>query len=163
MASFQFKGLAEYEKMLSRLSTGSRQVAGKAVYAGAKIITDAVRKEIQDLKVRDHNFASPGNPTDAINPAQQKGLLDGLGIASMQEDKGYIHVKVGFKGYNGMKTAAHPQGQPNAEVARSLQSGTSYMIKQPFVTRAVQKNRKAAEKEMAKVIDVEIEAITEKG
>lgn len=163
MASFRFKGLAEYEKMLSKISYGSRKVAGKAVYAGAKIITDEIHKEIQNLRVKPTSYATPGHPSNAINPAQQKGLLDGLGIAPMQEDKGYIHVKVGFDGYNSMRTAAHPKGQPNAEIARSLQSGTSYMIKQPFVTRAVQKSRKAAEKEMAKVIEVEIEAITKKG
>lgn len=163
MASFQFKGLEKYEQMLSSLSSGSRRIAGKAVYAGAKIIADQMRKEIESLKVSKSSYATPGHPSKAINPAQQKGLLDGLGIASIQEDNGYIHVKVGFDGYNSLVTRAHPKGQPNAEVARSLQKGTSYMIQQPFVTRAVKKSRNPAEKEMAKIIEAEIEALTKKG
>lgn len=162
MAKMQFKGMEVYERKLSALASGSHAIAGKALYAGAKIVADEMRKEIQALKVRRSSYATPGNPSDAINPVQQQGLLDGLGIAPIQDENGYIHVKVGIDGYNGMKTKAHPKGQPNPEVARSIQSGTSYMIKQPFVTRALQKSRKAAEQAIKDVIDKEIEKI-EKG
>lgn len=36
MATYQFKGLEEYALKLSKLRDGSREVAGKAIYAGGK-------------------------------------------------------------------------------------------------------------------------------
>lgn len=162
MAKMYFKGMDVYEKKLSAIAAGSRAIAGKALYAGAKIAADEMRKEILALKVSPSSYATPGHPSDSINPVQQQGLLDGLGIAPIQEENGYIHVKVGIDGYNGLKTTAHPKGQPNAEVARSIQSGTSYMQKQPFVTNAMRKCKSAAEQAIKDVIDQEIEKI-EKG
>ena len=96
-----------------------------------------------------------------MTAAQKQGLLDGLGIASMQEDAGFYNVKIGFDGYNRTRTEKYPQGQPNQLVARGVESGTSWKQKRPFVRPAVTRARKRAEQAMAETLDKEIQKISE--
>ena len=51
MAKLKFEGMQEYEKMLSKLQTGTEQIIGKAVYAGAKIVADEIKANINSLGV----------------------------------------------------------------------------------------------------------------
>ena len=92
----------------------------------------------------------------------REGLADSLGIASMQDDgTGYLNVKIGFDGYNGIKTQRWPNGQPNQMVARSVESGTTWMKKNPFVRKAVTASRKRALEYMKDSVDRSIEEIME--
>ena len=146
MAKIQFKGLDEYEKRLSRLSNAEqvRQIAGKATYAGAKIITDEIRANIQRLSAKSDKAGLIAYATKTPAPLTQtakQGLLDGLGISTLQDDRGFLNVKVGFDGYNDMKTAQFPKGQPNVLIARITESGSSTSKKQPFVRPAIQRMR----------------------
>lgn len=162
MAKITFKGLEDYELRLSRLSQGAEEIAGKAIYAGAAIVADAVRANIQRLDARPDReglVAYQKKEPPPLTQSQKQGLLDGFGISSLQNDRGYLNVKLGFDGYNNLRTKRFPKGQPNAMIARSRESGSSIAKKQPFVRPAVNASRPAAEEAMAKVLDEEIEKI----
>ena len=77
----------------------------------------------------------------------------------MRNDNGFYNVKIGFDGYNSVKTKTWPQGQPNMMVARAVESGTSWMQKQPFMRKAEQSSRSQCEKVMSETVDKEIEKI----
>lgn len=77
----------------------------------------------------------------------------------MQNDKGYLNVKIGFDGYNRTKTEKYPKGQPNQLVARGVESGTSWKQKKPFIRPAVNRTKKKAEQMMAEILDKEINKI----
>lgn len=164
MAKITFPGLADYELMISRLSKGADDIAGKAIYAGAKIVTDQIRENIQKLMAQDDEAGIYAyvqkNPAPLTRTAKQ-GLLDGLGIAPLQDDGGYLNVKIGFDGYNSMETKQYPKGHPNALIARSLESGSSAFEKRPFVRPAINATRKQAEAKMAEVLDYEIAKLME--
>ena len=138
MAKITFKGLEEYERLLSRLGKDSGRIAGMAVYQGADIVADAIRKNIASLPQR-----TGGN---------KRGLESGFGISPMQDDNGYRNVKLGFDGYN-------DNGVPNVLMARVFENGTSKVPKHPFVRTAVNASRKQAEAKMAAVLDEEIKKI----
>lgn len=134
MAKFAFKAGEDYALKLSRLATGSEEMAKKAVYAAAGIVTDEVRKRLTD--------ATSGKGTGA--------LAESLGITPITRDgDGYINAKIGFDGYDA-------KGAPNQLKARALESGTSKQPKRPFVRPAVNATRKRAEAEMGRVIEEEI-------
>lgn len=158
MARFTFKGMEEYELKLSKLASGSKAAGGKAVYAAAAIVADEVRKGITALPERS-GYGTPEHPVRGVTKRGKQGLLDGFGISKMQETDGYLHVKLGFDGYNGVKTGRYPQGQPNQLVARGVESGTTWLQKTPFVRPAVRKAQGAAVKAMQRVIDEETENI----
>lgn len=149
------KGIDNYISELERISNATDDMIGKAVYAGADIIADEIRRNIENLPSVDTAGTSAAKVT-GLRTIQKKGLLDGLGIAKKQTDMGYVHVKVGFDGYNGLKTSQYPKGQPNAMIARTFESGNSFTKKMPFVAPAVRDKREAAERKMADVIDTEV-------
>lgn len=159
MARWAVKGIEEYALKLSKLGASAEQVAGKAIYAAADIVADAVRQNIQALPVQ-NGRAAKGETLSGISEPAKHGLEEGFGIASIQKDaKGFHNVKLGFDGYNSVKTKKYPKGQPNAMIARSVEGGTSFMAKHPFVAPAIRKTRAAAEAKMEEIINQETKTI----
>lgn len=153
MARIEMKGLDEYTKALSRLEMGVKvKVIGPAVYAGADIVADAIRAGIEALP-EDGGIGTPQDPLKGPNELQKDGLLASFGISRMQDRDGVENVKLGFDGYNSIRTRRWPQGQPNAMVARSVERGTSFMLANPFLKKAVALARKAALEVMRKTVD----------
>lgn len=160
MAKITFPGLAEYELMLSRLEGSTDEMIGRAVYAGAGIVADAIKANIKALPiVRGYGTADKPLPGGVTAP-QKAGLVAGMGISKLQDDNGYLNVKIGFDGYNSTQTEKYPQGQPNQLVARGVESGTSWKKKKPFIRPAVNASRDQAEAEMARILDEEIKKLT---
>lgn len=159
MAKFEFRGIDTYIKQLSALNARDKSnIIGKTVYAGAAVVADAVRKSIEALPVGS-GTAKDGELIDTVTPTQKRGLLDGFGISPIQDDDGFLNVKLGFGGYNGTRTKNYPKGQPNVLIARAVNSGTTFRKKTRFVDKAVSSGRKAAEKAMDETCNREIEKI----
>lgn len=156
MAKLQFKGLEEYEAQLLKLRGLTEQMIGEAIYEGAAIVADEVKKGIESIPI-DDRYATGGTMLHGITQEQKQGLLDGFGIASMQNENGYLHVKLGFNGYNSMKTKNFPNGQPNSMIARSVNSGSSFRQRIPFVDNAVNSAKSRAEEKMKQKLDEAIE------
>lgn len=158
MAKITFTGLEHYMAQLEALEKNSEGIAKQALYEGAKIAADEMRKSIDSIPVQEA-WGSKRSPARGIKAKQKKGLQEGFGISSMENDNGRIHVRLGFHGYNDFRTKRYPNGQPNAMIARSVESGTSFLRKTPFVARAVRKTKKLAEARMKEVFESEIEKI----
>lgn len=158
MAKLKFKGLEEYEGKLLQLKNLSREMIGEAVFEGAGVVADAVKDAIGSIPV-DNRYASGSTMLYGISEEQKQGLIDGFGIAPMQNDNGYLHVKLGFDGYNSVRTKAYPNGQPNSLIARSVNSGTSFRQRIPFVDNAVSRAKAAAEEKMIENIETEIKDV----
>ena len=160
MATIRFSKLRDYELMLGKIGDASKDICGAAIYEGAKIIADEVKNNLNSLNVTTDELAmlkaKKGEPT-YITQRAKEGLIKSFGVTSMsQDDSGIYNVKLGFDGYNDVKTKRWPKGQPNQLIARACESGSSAMIKQPFFREAVQKTKKKAESRMAEVLDEKI-------
>lgn len=159
MARFEFGGIDNYISQLNKLQQSTKDgVVGKTVYAGAAVVADSVRRAIQALPVGDGR-AQGGGLVDTVTLPQKAGLLDGFGISRMKNDDGFVNVKLGFDGYNSTRTEKYPRGQPNALIARSVNSGTTFRKKTKFVDKAVSSARKSAETAMDAACSREIEKI----
>lgn len=153
MASWKFSGLNEYVAQLERLQSTAKETIYSAVYEGSGLVADSIKQAINGLNVN-NQYESGG-----ITSVQKKGLQDGFGISPMKDDNDYINVKLGFAGYNGQKTKKYPNGQPNSVIARSINSGSSYRKKNPFVDKATRTSKSACEEKMRNVIDTEIQKL----
>lgn len=160
MAIMTFKNGEEYMLKLSKLANGTlTKVCGPAIHDAADLVADAIRAELQNLPT-DERWGTQETPNIGPRKVQKRDLLDSLGIASMQEDeKGMLNVKIGWDGYNSVKTARWPNGQPNQMVARAIESGTSWMYKNKFVSRGMSKAKKQALAVMEKRVSEEINKI----
>lgn len=150
------KDIDNYIDKLSNLEFTAPNAIGKAVYEGANIVADAIKANIKEMPVDDTRHAEKLN---GIRSVQKEGLLYSFGIARLKDDNGFYNVKVGFDGYNKLKTKKYPQGQPNAMIARTFESGNSFTKKQPFIAPAIRATKDIAEAKMAQVIDEETSKI----
>ena len=158
------KGLDSYISYLQKIDLVTDEAIGEAVYEMAKVVADSVRSGIQALPTVSNaaNIATYKKGYSRLSDEEKQGLLDGFGVSPMQDDGGYINVKLGFDGYNGVKTKKYPKGQPNALIARVTESGSSYREKTPFIRPAVSASKKQAEQAGQMKIDEKIAAIPQK-
>lgn len=147
-------GLDKLEEHLYMMARETEQAIGKGIYAGADILADSIKSSIQSIRT-----SGPSRWEKKRREKQKQGLLDSFGIAPMQKDKGYYNVKLGFDGYNDVKSRKHPNGQPNAMIARMYNSGTSVLSKQAFFERGVRSARNLAKSKATEVIEKEIEKL----
>lgn len=159
MATVTFKGIDAYVEQLKTLQNKSDDVIGRAVYDGAAVVADAIRKEIDAIPIVQNQRGTPEHPIDGVTRTQKKGLQDAFGISPIQNDRGFINVKLGFAGYNKTRTKQHPHGQPNTLIARAVNSGTTFRKKRRFVDKAVTASRMKAQATMEKSLDENIEKI----
>ena len=158
------KGLDSYISYLQKIDAVTDEVIGEAVYEMAKVVADSVRASIQALPTvsNEANIATYKKGYSRLSDKEKQGLLDGFGVSPMQDDNGFVNVKLGFDGYNSVKTKKYPKGQPNALIARVTESGSSYREKTPFIRPAVNAARKPAEKAGQAKIDEKIKSIKTK-
>lgn len=148
------KELDRYIKSLESFAKATNQMLKFTIYPGADVIADAYRRELEALPVIDRNAR---HKQRGVTPAEKEGLLDGLGIASMRNDEGFLNAKIGFDGYNSEKTKKWPKGKPNAMIFRAMEKGTSF--RQPISVNepVVRKNKSRAEAAMAAEFDRQVE------
>lgn len=158
MATFKFEGVDDLVAQYEKIANNSMDVIGKAIYKGAGVVMKAVTSAVDGLGT-DNRFGTPENMTTGPSTIQKIGLQQSLGITPMRADGDFWNVKIGFDGYNSVKTKRWPQGQPNSMVARSVESGTSWMAKQPFMRKAESGAKAPCEKIMAETVDKEIQKI----
>lgn len=159
MARFKVSpNLEKYNQKIYALGAEAQAYIEEAVKEGANPVADAVRAGINSIPI-DDGYRKRGEIRSGLRSVQRAGLSASLGVAPIRNDGGFINVKVGFDGYNNMHTKQYPGGQPNAMIARSIESGTSIMQAHPFVGPAVSKTRKQAEKIMEQSIDKSINRI----
>ena len=158
------KGLNNYIAYLQSIEAVTDEMIGEAVYDMAKVVADKVRANIEALPAvsNEANIATYREVYSRLTEPEKQGLMDGFGVSPLQDDSGYRNVKLGFDGYNSVKTKKYPQGQPNALIARVTESGSSYREKTPFIRPAVNAARKPAEKAGQAKIDEKIKSIKTK-
>lgn len=158
------KGLDNYIAYLQSIEAVTDEMIGEAVYDMAKVVADKVRANIEALPAvsNEANIATYREGYSRLSEPEKQGLMDGFGVSPLQDDSGYRNVKLGFDGYNSVKTKKYPQGQPNALIARVTESGSSYREKTPFIRPAVNAARKPAEKAGQAKIDEKIKSIKTK-
>lgn len=153
------KGVDKYIESLDEMKYKVGAVAGRAIYEGAKIVADQVRSNIEALPVsdskRDRGFGGRREPTQI----EKDGMLQGLGIANKRVENGNINVKIGMDGYNADVTAKWPKGKPNSMIARSIEKGTTFINRHPFIASAVRSTREQAEAAMSAEVDKQIAEI----
>lgn len=157
MAKIEFTGIDEYLAQLKRLGDSSEGLCKRALYDGAAVVADAVRREVESLPTTDRN----GDPQQVLEYEKQ-GLLDGLGIATMKDEDGRISTRIDFDGYNRLVSKKYPNGHPNSMVARAINSGTSKRPKNAFMARAVKAAKAKARAAMAARMDADINEIMNK-
>lgn len=125
---------------LSRLDTDIEEIAKKAIYAGAKIIADRMKINLEGV----------------LSEEATGQLVNALGVTPIKMIGGQWTAKIGFKGGS---DGYDSNGVAFQLLARVMESGTSTRQKRPFVRKTMNETRKAVEVEMEKVINEEMKKL----
>lgn len=156
MAKIRSVGITRYVKNLNDIYFFSEEDIKRSVYPAAGIVYNSVRAGVAGIPVMAPDYERKEHMARGVTAAQKAGLLASLGIAKFRNDGDYINVKIGFDGYNNVHTQQYPGGQPNALIANSVESGSSWRIATPFMARSVRAVASQAEAVMAKQFEKEI-------
>lgn len=123
-------------------------------------MANKIRANLESLPEESFRYLYGDDMFDGVPSTQKQELLDSFGLTPIEMDyRGMWNVKIGFDGYGRHPTKTYPQGLPNQLLARSIESGSSWRKKHPFVRPAVAATKKEALAIMQKVVDEETEKI----
>lgn len=160
MAKITLKENTKLQVVLAKLDGQADEICKKAVYAGANVMADQVRHNLNALPSDTFRYLRNGEKFNGVPDCQKQDLLDHFGVTPIKMTRwGDCDAKVGFDGYGSMETDAYPNGVPIPLLARSVESGSSVRQKTPFVRPAIRQAREKAKKAMADAIDQECEKI----
>lgn len=149
MAKWKVEGMDDYIRQLENIGQNADKTIKRAVYAGAGVVADAARLALLSIATDDDDYKEDGEIRRGPTTAEKNALIGGFGLARMVNNNGYINTKLGFRGKN-------VNGLNNSGVARQIESGTSWMAKQPVISRAINSSRSKCEQAMADAFDNEI-------
>ena len=140
--SIQWEGAEELMRKMDRLPEKAAKVAAEALYEGAGVMADTVSRAVQGIVTEPFKYATGGRKRKPSPEEKQILLKARHGIAKFRNDGTVIQTSVGFQGagYANLNGKTKPIGQ----IANAINSGTSFMDKQPFFRKAVSQARGAA-------------------
>ena len=149
-------GIEQLSEMLGNLGENTERIASAALYAGAAVMADAYRAAAGSIvtgSARHHSEPGGRLPTPA-----EKAAVQNVGIAHFRHEGGaevdtVIGMPEGYADVNGHKKAIKL-------IARSINSGTSFMQKQPVFRRASRTAKASSEQAMVARAEALIDTIT---
>lgn len=158
MASFESTTMEEFINLCQVTDKRLKSVIGRSIHPAAKYMANKIKESIGTIPVDDSR--SHKKRRQGLTTAQIEGLKESMGIARIRENVTGWNVKVGFDGYNTRLTSKkYPKGQPNAMIARSINSGTSFMVKYPFMDNTVRANEQVTVEKIEEQFSKELEKV----
>ena len=170
--SFEVEGMDELIQTMEKLPQKARKIAAEGLYEGAGVVADQVSAAVQGIATAPFKYAKGG--TKRLPSPEEKAILMNArhGVAKFRNNGLRIDTSVGYqnsgygaitwnhaKTFGGSRTkyklgssgkmvhASQGTGQsmkPVPLIANSINSGTSFMVKQPFLRKAFSKSKGAA-------------------
>ena len=157
-----YDAIDKWVKALEDLTDGSEKMCKRAIYDGAKVVGDEMKRQIETIPVVEEGRSKHEKVFTGATRAQIDGLIESMGLPKMKKTEIGLNTKIGFDGYNSVKTKKYPKGQPNMMIARSINSGTSFRNKFPFVERAAQNAESRAVTAMSRSLQESIRVVEQK-
>lgn len=140
--SIQIEGMDELIRKMGKLPEEAAKVAARALYDGAGIVADSVSKSMQGIRTEPFKYAAGGR--QRLPSPEEKALILGArhGVAKFKKNGVSVQTSVGLQnaGYGNL----NGKTKPIPQIANAINSGTSFMKKQPFMRKAFSQSQGAA-------------------
>ena len=139
--SIQVTGMEELLQKMDQLPGKAEGVAAEALYEGAGVMADAVSRAVHGIATEPFKYAAGGRQRKP-SPEEKAILMSARkGIAKFRKDGISVQTSVGMQNSGYAELAGRIK--PIPLIANSIESGTSFMKKQPFFRKAVTKAKGA--------------------
>ena len=136
-------GLQDLMRNMNNLPEKATEVAALALYDGAGVVADAVSHAVQGIATEPFQYAKDGTKRKAS--PEEKAIIQNAkkGVSKFRKNGISVTTSVGMQnaGYAELKGKTKPIPQ----IANAINSGTSFMEKQPFLRKAFSQSKRAAE------------------
>lgn len=150
-------GLAEVSEMLTKLEKKAPAVAAQALYEGAGIMAEEIKKGAEGIRTAPFQYAREGSRLPS--PEEKEIVMKAAaGIARFEKGADSVDTSVGYR--NAGYAELNGKIKPIPQIINAINSGTSFMQKQPFVRKAASKGAPKAIQAMKAKIEEAFEAIT---
>lgn len=154
----EHSGFEEIEKKLNELSDRASGIASLGLYEGAGVMADEVTRQAAALKSEKFHYAVFPEATNRLPSPEEVAIIqNACGIAKFRKGGNGVDTSVGFSkaGYAMLKG----KRKPIPLIANAINSGTSFMRKQPFFRKAVTIATPKAKAAIIEKIEAEIDAM----
>ena len=152
-------GLTALEESLQQLGEGADRIAAAGLYDGAGIMADEIKSEVKNIQTEEFHYAVFPGVTTRLPSPEEKEIVEqaAAGIAKFSKTGSEVNTSVGFRnaGYARLKGRT----VPIPKIVNAINSGTSFMKKQPFIRKAASS---ATKKVTAAIIDTVEKKLNEK-
>ena len=145
--TIQTDGLEELGRMMAQLGSKAQDVASGALYDGAGVVADAMRaaaNSIQAEPQRRKNRPPAKTPARLPTPAEKAAVVNKTGIAHFRKEADGVNTLIGVTGSAGYADV-NGRRKPVRLIARAINSGTSFMKKQPVFRKAASMSKTQAQ------------------
>lgn len=140
--SFEVTGLDKLIENMDKLGEQAPHVAARGLYDGAGVVADAVSTAVHGIATEPFKYAGRGK-TRKPSP-EEKAIVTGAkhGVAKFRNTGVSVQTSVGYQnaGYGTLNGVT----KPVPLIANAINSGTSFMQKQPFMRKAFSQSKGAA-------------------
>ena len=140
--SFQVSGMEELTARMEKLPGEALHIAAEGLYEGAGVVADAVSSAVNGIAVEKFKYAAGGKKRKPS--PEEKAILTSAkkGVAKFRSNGTEVQTSVGMQnaGYGNI----NGKSKPVPQIANAINSGTSFMQKQPFMRKAFSQSKGAA-------------------
>jgi len=182
------EGMEELYRQLDKLGEKAAGVASLGLYEGAGVVADKVSSAVQGIATEEFHYVKNG--TRKPSPEEKALVNNApKGVAKFRKNGLSVQTSVGIKngygaitwnharsgnrtkykiGFGGVASSSYSQegkssgisAKPVELIANAINSGTSFMQKQPFLRKAFSQSKGAAVSAIENRINEEIEKLT---
>ena len=150
-------GMSEISEMLTKMEKQAPAIAAQALYDGAGIMADEVKKGAEAIKTAPFQFTRQGRRLPS--PEDKEIVMQAAaGIAKFSKGADSVDTSVGYR--NAGYAMLGDRQKPVPQIVNAINSGTSFMQKQPFIRKAATQGAPKAIQAMKAKIEEAFEAIT---
>ena len=172
--TLEWSGADELLRKMDKLPDKAAKIAAEALYEGADVMADAVSRAVQGIATEEFHYAKSGETRMPSPEEKAIVMNQRRGISKFKNNGMVISTKVGVRsdgyskitwnnaksgtwtkykiGLGGKATGSQSQegkssglsAKPVAVIINSIEHGTSFMKKQPFMRKAIQQTKGAA-------------------
>jgi hypothetical protein len=154
--TLKVEGMEEITAMLAKAEGAAQGIAALALYDGAGVVADEISRGARGISTIPFRYAAGGRMRDP-SPEEKEALISAgaAGIAKFDKTGNEVNTSVGYNrsGYVSIKGKI----KPVAVIANAINSGTSFMKKQPFIRNA----RDKAKDQATEVITQKVTSLVE--
>lgn len=131
--TMKVEGAEELSAMLNKMGEQAQSVASKGLYKGAGIMADEIHSQAAGISTEPFHYAV--FITREVSPEEKEIIQGKAGIAKFDKNGSEVNTAVGFS--NSGYAILAGRRKPIPLIANSINSGTSFLRKQPFFRQAV--------------------------